>query len=81
MKQFWNKFWKIFGAAVAAAVIISVVLGIVNNSAGFAYTMIRQIIAAALGVCGIIALVVVPVEMYIEDRRHKEQGNVVTRNF
>jgi hypothetical protein len=68
MEKFWNIFWKTFGSALFLALIIGMVIGLVFRSTGITYSVIQGTIAVGLGVCGLIGLVVVPVEMFIEDR-------------
>ncbi|MDR2096308.1 MAG: hypothetical protein LBP76_12455 [Treponema sp.] len=71
MEQFWNFFWKLFGAALLIMFVAGGILGIINRSAETAYTFVQQTIAVALGLCGFIGFVVVPIEMYIEDRKQR----------
>ncbi|MDR1444453.1 MAG: hypothetical protein LBI94_06200 [Treponema sp.] len=73
MERYWKIFWKIFGAAVGAMFIFACVLGIVKQSAQITYTLILQTFAAALGVFGIIGFLLVPIELYIEDRKQRKE--------
>lgn len=66
MDKFWSFFWKLFGIAVVMAFIAACIFGIKNESA-VAYTIVQYTVAGGLGACGIIGLVVVPIEMYFED--------------
>jgi hypothetical protein len=68
MKKIWNIFWKTFGIALLLAVITGIIMGFVSRSAGVTYSIIQGAIAVGLGLCGLVGLVVVPVEMFIEDR-------------
>ena len=68
MKNFWNIFWKMFGVALLLVVITGIIMGLVSRSAGLIYTVIQGTITVGLGLCGLIGLAVVPVEMFIEDR-------------
>jgi hypothetical protein len=77
MEQFWSIFWKVFAAAIVVMVIASIAGRIITLSPDFASMLLRQTFAAALGVCGIIGLGVVPVEMYLEDRNRREKTNVI----
>jgi hypothetical protein len=57
---------------------IGIFLGIVQHSAAVVYSFSRTVIAVGLGVAGVIGLVVVPIEMYFEDRASRQEGrNVV----
>lgn len=71
MERFWKIFWKVFGSAVLVMLIIGIVSGIIGHSFGLAYAVIQYTIAAALGICGVIGYVVVPIEMYFEDRNKR----------
>ncbi|MDR1219244.1 MAG: hypothetical protein LBK73_06485 [Treponema sp.] len=77
MERFWNIFWKIFGATILIALSIGVIGGIAIHSANFTYTMVQQTFAVALGISGIIGFIVVPVEMYLEDRNQRKKDNVI----
>jgi O-antigen ligase len=75
--RFWNVFWKIFGAVTLVLFAVSLIGGAVTRSADFASTLAMRTFAAAMGVCGFIAFVVVPVEMYFEDRRRRREDHTV----
>ncbi|MDR0707655.1 MAG: hypothetical protein LBF60_07255 [Treponema sp.] len=77
MERFWNIFWKIFGAVILIALVVSLIGGIVMHSASFTYTLIQQTFAVALGVSGIIGFLIVPLEMYLEDRNQRKKDNVL----
>ncbi|MDR0557099.1 MAG: hypothetical protein LBG43_04415 [Treponema sp.] len=77
MERFWNIFWKIFGVAILIALSVGIIGGIVMHSANFTYTLAQQIFAVALGISGIIGFMVVPVEMYLEDRIQRKKDNVI----
>jgi hypothetical protein len=68
MEKFWSVFWKLFGISLLLAIIAGVITGLVFRSGEAAYTVVMGTIAAGFGLCGIIGLVVVPVEMFFEDR-------------
>jgi hypothetical protein len=68
MEKIWNVFWKMFGIALLLAVIAGIIMGFVFRSTEVTYSIIQGAIAVGLGLCGLIGLVVVPVEMFIEDR-------------
>ena len=71
MNFFWFLFWRIFGAALIIMLIGGCVLGIVKQSSDIVYTIVQQTMAVGLGVCGTIGLVVIPIEMYFEDRNQR----------
>lgn len=75
MERFWNIFWRIFGAAILIAFIVGMIGGIVMHSTNFTSTIILQTFAIAIGICGIIGFLVVPVEMYREDKNQRKKGN------
>jgi hypothetical protein len=77
MKRFWNIFWKIFGAAIGIALSIGIIGEIVIHSVNFTYTMVQLTFAVGLGISGIIGFMVVPVEMYLEDRNQRKKDNVI----
>lgn len=68
MDKFWSLFWRLFGIALLAALAVGIALGVIRHSAVIIVTFIRAIIAIGLGITGIIGGVVVPIEMYCEDR-------------
>jgi putative effector of murein hydrolase len=68
MKKFWNIFWKVFGTLTILTLIIGIIIGFASHSAGTTYTVIQGTIAVGLGLCGIIGIIVVPVEMFLEER-------------
>jgi len=69
MEKFWFFFWRLFGIALAAAAVAGVSLGIIEHSLAVIYSFAQRIIAIGMGICGIIGLVVVPIEMYITGRK------------
>jgi hypothetical protein len=68
MEKFWSVFWKVFGISLFLAVIVGIIMGLVSGSGKVSSTMIMGVVSVGFGVCGIIGLVVVPVEMFFEDR-------------
>jgi uncharacterized membrane protein len=68
MEKFWNIFWKLFGLSLLLTVIVGIIMGFVFHSTGVAYAVIQGTFAVGSGLCGLIGLVVVPVEMFFEDR-------------
>ncbi|MDR1863064.1 MAG: hypothetical protein LBQ67_03990 [Treponema sp.] len=71
MKQAWKIFWKLFGTTLAAVFVVGIVVGTIKQSPSIVYQAFQQILAVGLGVCGIIGLFVVPIEMFIEDRKER----------
>jgi preprotein translocase subunit Sss1 len=74
MERYWKTFWKIFGAATGVMFIFACVFGIVKQSSQVTYTLIQQIFAVAFGIFGFIGFIVVPIDMFIEDRK-QERAN------
>jgi predicted RND superfamily exporter protein len=75
MNKIWLFFWKFFAAALIAALAVSVILGIVNNSSEVAYAIAQKVMVVGIGVCGIIGIIVVPVELYLIDRAERGKNN------
>jgi hypothetical protein len=68
MDKFWSLFWKFFGIALGAAFAVSIILGMVWHSPDVTYSIIQKIIAVGMGVCGVIGMIIVPIELYFIDR-------------
>lgn len=72
-----NLFWKIFLLTLAAALVLVLIVGCAlafyYNSAGVFYRAIQYALVIGLGVCGILALVVVPIDLYIEYRKMRRK--------
>lgn len=64
----WDLFWKIFGLVFAAALVVSVILGIARQSGEFTAELIQKVFVMGVGICGVIAVAIVPVEMYFTDK-------------
>jgi hypothetical protein len=77
MKKFWPLFWRLFGIVLFIVVIIGFVIGGINHSLAITYAIVQQAIAVGLGVCGIIGLVVVPIELYFEDRIQRKAHVII----
>jgi ABC-type Fe3+ transport system permease subunit len=71
MKKFWKIFWISLGIAVVAALVLAVILGLVNHSAEITSTIVKQTMAIVLGICGIIGFVVVPLDLYLADKKQR----------
>jgi hypothetical protein len=74
MEKFWSWFWKLFGAAMAAALVINIILGIVWNSAKFVYQAVQTVFIVGIGICGLIGMIVVPIELYVTDRINRAKN-------
>jgi hypothetical protein len=74
MYLFWSLFWKFFGVVLGAAFVVGLFVGIAHHSSEIVYAVIRNAIAVGLGICGVIGLVVVPVQLYIEDKARRKSG-------
>lgn len=68
MERFWSIFWKLFGISLVLTVFLGIIAGFVLRSAGVTYAIVQGTFAIGSGVCGVIGLVVIPVEMFFEDR-------------
>jgi hypothetical protein len=68
MKKFWSVFWKLFGISLVLAIVTGVIMGLVSRSGEVIYAVVMGTVAAGFGVCGIIGLAIIPVEMFFEDR-------------
>jgi uncharacterized membrane protein len=78
MERFWERFWKLFGLVSLAMLIVAVALGIISHSSKITYTLVQGTFAAVFGLIGIIAFIVVPVELYLEDTRQKKNNHSVS---
>jgi predicted membrane-bound spermidine synthase len=74
MDKFWSIFWKLFGAMLVITIVAGIILGVLKHSFALAQYTIRMIVTFGFGVCGIIALIAIPLEMYIDDRAGKNDG-------
>lgn len=75
MDKWWSWFWKFFGGAFGIAFAGAIVFGLVNHSPESIYTNVQKIIALGLGVCGVIGLAVVPLELYFGDLKQGRMKN------
>ncbi|MDR0539162.1 MAG: hypothetical protein LBG74_01480 [Spirochaetaceae bacterium] len=69
MKSFWNFFWFSVSVALGLTFIGGCALALYTASAGAFYQTIRLVFTIGSGICGIAALVIVPVELFIEDKK------------
>jgi hypothetical protein len=74
MDKFWSLFWKLFGAILVITIIAGIILGIVKHSAELAQNISRIVVTFSFGVCGIIAFIAIPLEMFLDDRAGKNDG-------
>ncbi|MHB9293640.1 hypothetical protein Holit_02767 [Hollandina sp. SP2] len=68
MEKLWHIFWKVFGISLLLTVMAGIIIGFVVRSTGVTYKVVQGAIAAGLGVCGLIGFVVVPAELFFQDR-------------
>lgn len=68
MDKFWSLFWKLFAVGLGVSFAVSIILGIAWHSGDLTYSIVQKIIAVAMGLCGFIAMIVVPIELYVIDR-------------
>jgi hypothetical protein len=71
MEKFWNFFWKIFGAMSLLAIVIGIISGIVQHSGQVTYLVVQKTIAVGVGISGVIGLFIMPLELYLEDRKQR----------
>lgn len=71
MRTFWSFFWKLFGVVLLIMLCAGIVSGIISHSIEAVYAAVQRTLAIGLGICGIIGFVVVPIELYLEDRRQR----------
>jgi hypothetical protein len=75
MNLFWRIFWLSLVVALGLVVIGGSVLAFYHKSAGIFYRAIQYAFVTGLGVCGITALVIVPIDLYIEDKKAQKQNS------
>jgi hypothetical protein len=68
MEKFWSIFWKFFSASLVLAIITGIIISFVFHSTGTAYVVVQGAFAMGLGICGLAAFIVIPVQMFVEDR-------------
>ncbi|MDR1985654.1 MAG: hypothetical protein LBP88_01610 [Treponema sp.] len=68
MEKLWHIFWKVFGSALLLTVMAGIIIGFVFGSTEVGYKVVQGAIAVGLGVCGLIGFVVVPAELFLQDR-------------
>ncbi|MDR0688859.1 MAG: hypothetical protein LBG08_01130 [Spirochaetaceae bacterium] len=77
MKNPWKFFWRFFGLAVLVMFVLAVVLGLVKHSVETIYIIVQQTIAVAFGICGFIGFVIVPIDLYLEERKQERMNRVI----
>ena len=78
MNKFWPLFWKLFGVSLLVAFVIGIILGIAQRSIALVASFGKTLLALGLGISGVIGVLVVPVQLYFEDRAsHKEEKSAV----
>ncbi|MDR2553650.1 MAG: hypothetical protein LBD31_10875 [Treponema sp.] len=71
MNLFWKIFWLTLAAALGLTVIAGCALAFYHQSAGVFFRAIQYAFVIGLGVCGIAALIMVPVDLYIADKKER----------
>ncbi|MDR1149200.1 MAG: hypothetical protein LBK66_11270 [Spirochaetaceae bacterium] len=78
MNKAWVIFWKLFGIALVAALAVSFILGIARQSGALTADIAQKTMVIGMGICGLIGIAVVPVELYFTDKadraRHEKLG-------
>jgi uncharacterized membrane protein len=73
MNLFWKIFWLTLAAALGLVIIAGCALAFYYNSAGVFFRAIHYALVAGMGVCGIVALVIVPIDLYIKDKKARRK--------
>jgi hypothetical protein len=73
MNKTWLVFWKIFAFAICAAVAAAIVAGI-TVGAGIGYSILKNTFTASIGVCGVIGIMITPIELYFLDKAEREKN-------
>jgi hypothetical protein len=68
MDKVWSWFWKIFGCALVAAFVVSIILGIAMHSGSVTYAILKGTFVVGIGICGVIGILMVPIELYFSDK-------------
>ncbi|MDR1363325.1 MAG: hypothetical protein LBJ35_04690 [Spirochaetaceae bacterium] len=79
MDKIWPVFWKFFLIVIVAAVIVSIILGIERQSSALAADLLQKTMVIAMGICGVIGIAVVPVELYFTDRANRAKNEKLGR--
>ncbi|MDR0525781.1 MAG: hypothetical protein LBG90_07920 [Spirochaetaceae bacterium] len=69
MKLYWKIFWRTLGILLGLVVIGSCVVSGYLKSVGILYQTIQLAFTVGFGACGLAALIVVPIELYFEDKK------------
>ncbi|MDR0568645.1 MAG: hypothetical protein LBG87_05515 [Spirochaetaceae bacterium] len=62
-------YWKIFRLTLGLVIIGGCVVSVYLKSAGIIYQTIQLVFTVGSGVCGLVALIAVPIELYLEDKK------------
>ncbi|MDR0583067.1 MAG: hypothetical protein LBG57_01775 [Treponema sp.] len=73
MNLFWKIFWLTLAAALGLVLIAGCALAFYYKSADVFYRTIQYTFAIGLGLCGIVALIIMPVDLYIEDKKARRK--------
>jgi LDH2 family malate/lactate/ureidoglycolate dehydrogenase len=68
MEKLWVVFWKGFGISLLLTVMAGIIIGFISRSVEVTYRVVQGAIVVGLGVCGLIGFVVVPGELFFQDR-------------
>ncbi|MDR0562675.1 MAG: hypothetical protein LBG73_08295 [Spirochaetaceae bacterium] len=72
MKLYWKIFWLTLGILLGLALIGGCAVSAHQKSLGMFYQTIQLVFTVGFGVCGFAALIVVPIELYLEDRKAED---------
>jgi prolipoprotein diacylglyceryltransferase len=70
---FWKIFWLILAAALGLIVIAGAISAFYHQSPGGFARAIQYALVLGMGVCGIVALVIVPAALYIDDKKTRRK--------
>lgn len=79
MNKAWSLFWKIFGIALVIALAVSIILGLARHSGGLIAYMAQRIMVIGTGICGFIAIAVIPIELYFTDKADRAKREEASR--
>ncbi|MDR3115103.1 MAG: hypothetical protein LBU25_06240 [Treponema sp.] len=68
MEKLWYIFWRVFAISILLTIMVGILIGFISRSVETAYRVVQGAIVVGLGMCGLIGFVVVPVELFFQDR-------------
>jgi hypothetical protein len=71
MKFYWKIFWLSLAVLLGLIVIVGCAVAAYQKSVVILYQTIRLVFTAGSGVCGVVALIAVPIDLYLEDKRRQ----------